>query len=45
MGWRRNTDVMCVQETKWRGNAARELDGGCKIIYRGKSNKRNEVKA
>ena len=40
---RRNIDVMCVQETKWRGNAARELDEGYKIIYSRDSNKRNGV--
>ena len=40
---RRNIDVMCVQETKWRGNAARELGEGYKIIHSGESNKRNGV--
>ena len=32
---RRNIDVMCVQETKWRGNAAKELGKGYKIMYSG----------
>ena len=41
--WRRNIDVMCVQETKWRGNAAREFGEGYKIIYSGESNKRNRM--
>ena len=40
---RRNIDVMCVHETKWRGNATRELGEGYKIIYSGESNKRNGV--
>ena len=30
---RRNIDVMCVQETKWKGNAARRLGERYKIIY------------
>ena len=40
---RRSIDVMCVQETKWGGNAAKELGGGYKIFYSGESNKRNGV--
>ena len=34
---------MCVQKTRWGGNAARELGGGYKLVYSGKSNKRNGV--
>ena len=40
---KRRIDVMCVQETRWGGNAARELGGGYKLVYSGKSNKRNGV--
>ena len=40
---RRNVDVMCVQETKWKDNAVRELGEGYKIIYCVESNKRNGV--
>ena len=38
-----NIDVMCIQETKWGGNAAREIGGGYKLCYNGESNKRNGV--
>ena len=28
-------DVMCLQETRWGGNKARELGDGCKLFYSG----------
>ena len=31
----RRIDVMCVQETRWGGNKARELGDGCKLFYSG----------
>ena len=40
---KRNIDVMCIQETKWGGNAAREIGGGYKVYYSGESKKRNGV--
>ena len=30
---RRRVDVLCVQETRWKGNKARELGTGFKLIY------------
>ena len=30
---KRRIDVMCVQETRFRGNAARELGGDYKLVY------------
>ena len=27
--------VLCVQETRWKGNEARALGGDCKLFYRG----------
>ena len=30
---RRRVEVMCAQETRWKGNKARELDGWFKLIY------------
>ena len=30
---RRNVGVLCVQETRWKGNKARELGGDCKLFY------------
>ena len=32
---RRNVDVLCVQETRWKGNKAKELEDGYKIFYCG----------
>ena len=31
----RKLDILCVQETRWRGNKARELGDGYKLIYGG----------
>ena len=39
----RNVDVLCVQETKWSGNKAKELGDGYKLIYSGAINNRNGV--
>ncbi len=30
---RRKVGVLCVQETRWKGNKARELGGDCKLFY------------
>ena len=36
--------VLCVQETRWKGNKARELGGDCKLFYSGADEKgRNGV--
>ena len=32
---RRKIDVLCVQETLWKGNKAREIGSGYKLIYSG----------
>ena len=32
---RRRINILCVQETRWKGNKARELGEGCKLIYGG----------
>ena len=31
----RNVDILCLQETKWKGSKARNIEGGCKIFYNG----------
>ena len=31
----RRVDILCVQETRWKGNKARELGEGYKLIYSG----------
>ena len=40
---RKKIDVLCVQETKWKGEKARELGNGYKLYYMGTDNKRNGV--
>ncbi|XP_066969173.1 uncharacterized protein [Macrobrachium rosenbergii] len=32
---RRNIDILCVQETRWNGNKAREIGSGFKMLYSG----------
>ena len=36
-------DIMCVQETKWKGCKAREIGNGFKLFYTGSDGKRNGV--
>ena len=38
---RRNVDVLCLQETKWKGSKARNIGGGCKLFYNGGNGRRN----
>ena len=40
---RRKLDLLCVQETKWKGSKARNLGGGYKLFYHGEDRKRNGV--
>ena len=40
---RRKIDVLCVQETKWRGSKARMIGGGCKLFYHGVDGRRNGI--
>ncbi|KAI5621580.1 hypothetical protein C0J50_18849 [Silurus asotus] len=40
---RRKLDMLCVQETKWKGNKARNIGGGFKLFYHGVDGKRNGV--
>ena len=30
---RRNADILCLQETNWKGNKASNIEGGYKIFY------------
>ena len=30
---RRNVDILCLQEKRWKGSKARNIGGGCKILY------------
>jgi len=36
---RRKIQVLCVQETRWKGNSARELGDGYKLFYSGSDDK------
>ena len=37
---RRNVDILCLQETKWKGSKARNIGGGCKLFYNGADGKK-----
>ena len=32
---RKNVDILCLQETKWKGSKARKIGDGCKLFYNG----------
>ena len=40
---RRRMDILCVQETRWKGEKARCIGGGYKMWYCGSENKKNGV--
>ncbi|XP_063597221.1 uncharacterized protein LOC134773906 [Penaeus indicus] len=40
---RRKLDILCVQETRWKGSEARELGAGYKLFYHGEVSGRNGV--
>ena len=40
---RRKINIMCIQETKWKGSKARELGNGFKLFYIGEDGRRNGV--
>jgi exonuclease III len=41
---RRRVDILCVQETKWKGQKAKEVeDTGFKLWYTGTTANKNEV--
>ena len=40
---RRNVDILCLQEIKWKGSKARNIGGGCKIFYYGADGRKNEI--
>ena len=40
---KRNVKIGCLQETRWRGNSAREIGEGYKLFYAGESSGRNGV--
>ena len=40
---RRNVDILCLQETKWKGSKPRNIGGGCKIFYSGADGRKNGI--
>ncbi|KAK3559045.1 hypothetical protein QTP86_000049 [Hemibagrus guttatus] len=40
---RRKVDILCVQETRWKGSKARSIGAGFKLFYYGVYSKRNGV--
>ncbi|KAG2463133.1 CFDP2 protein, partial [Polypterus senegalus] len=40
---RRKVDILCVQETKWKGSKARWIGSGFKLFYHGVDGRRNGV--
>ena len=40
---RRNVDILCLQETKWKGSKARNIGGGFKIFYNETDGRRNGI--
>ena len=40
---RREEEILCVQETRWKGKRARCIGGGYKMWYFGSGNKKNGV--
>ncbi|KAK3553970.1 hypothetical protein QTP70_017462, partial [Hemibagrus guttatus] len=40
---RRKVDILCVQETRWKGSKARSIGSGFKLFYYGVHSKRNGV--
>ncbi|KAK2918570.1 hypothetical protein Q8A73_002941 [Channa argus] len=40
---RRKVDILCVQDTRWKGSKARSLGAGFKLFHHGSDRKRNGV--
>ena len=39
----RSIDILCLQETKWKGSKARNIGGGCKIFYNEADGRKNGI--
>ena len=40
---RKNVDILCLQETKWKETKARNIGGGCKLFYNGADGRKNGI--
>ena len=38
-----NVDILCLQETKWKDSEARNIGGGCKLLYNGADGRKNGI--
>ena len=43
MSERRKLEVLCIQETKWKGDRARTMMGGFKLLHAGGDGRSNGV--
>ena len=39
----KNVNILCLQETKWKGSKARDIGGGCKLFYNGADGRKNGI--
>ena len=39
----RIVDILCLQETKWKGSKTRNIGGGCKLFYNGVDGRKNGI--
>ena len=40
---RKNVDILCLHEKKWKGSKARNIGGGCKLFYNGADGRKNGI--
>ena len=40
---RKNVDIVCLQETKWKGSKARNICGECKLFYNGNDDRKSGI--
>ena len=40
---RRNVDILCLRETKWKGSKTRNIGGGCKQCYNRADGRKNGI--
>ena len=40
----RTVDILCLQETKWKGSKARNIGGRCKLFYNGADGRKNGIR-
>ena len=40
---RKNVDIMCLQETKWKRSKAKNIGSGCKLFYNGADRRKTGI--